>query len=167
MANLKGNILQKTEVSFPWTEFKRGTDVTEIECPGETKMVNESGTGTSLIIKGSTKDEWKTRGYDYLKRQISLLVANRGVKRNGYKEDPGFNIVLKAPGTSADTTDLREEIINAGWGTLTAKVDADGKAEYSLDALEIGKKRIISERAYPTLAGVYLTSSEAQSSFEV
>lgn len=156
VARLKSNGLQQTEVSFPWKNFKRGTDVTEIECLGEIKVLNRSSTGTTLIIKGSITDEWSARGYDYLKRQLSLLVANRGAKRRGYKEDPGFNIILKAPNTTADTKDLREEVINAGWGTLIASVDAKGKANYSLDALGIGEKQITSETLFPSLAGISL-----------
>lgn len=156
VAKLQDNVFQKTEVRFPWRKFERGTDVTEIDCPGETQKVTDSNTGTTLVIKGSMNDEWKNRGYGFLKRQLALLVANRGLKRSGYKEDPGFNIVLEAPGTSANTPNLREETINAGWGTLIAKVNTDGRAEYFLDALEIGKKHIISKETYPRLSGISL-----------
>ncbi|MFC1637607.1 ATP-binding protein [Candidatus Margulisiibacteriota bacterium] len=156
VARLKSDGLQQTKVSFPWAKFKRGTEVTQIECLGEIKELKQARTGTTLVIKGSAKNEWKARGYDYLKRQLSLLVVNRGAKRRGYKEDPGFNIILHAPGTTATTKNLREEVINAGWGTLTANVDAKGKARYLLDALGIGEKQITSEDTYPSLAGISL-----------
>lgn len=101
--------LEKTDVIFDWKrKFKSGSDVTQIDCPGEQIRVNEKETGTTLIISDLAQ-EWNKRSYDYIKRKLAVLTANRGVKRRGFKEDPGFNIKIEAPQFKEDITDLRDE----------------------------------------------------------
>jgi len=160
IARKRGNgrnvVYEKTEVAFPWTKFKAGTEVTKIRCPGNTQTVTKAKTGTTLIIDGSEEDEWSKRGYDFLKRQLAVLVANRGQKRPGYKEDPGFNIYLDVPRYEVETKDLREELISAGWGTINAHVDEGNRAVCRLNAMGIGTKTIRSERRFPHLKGVKL-----------
>ncbi len=150
--------LEETEVSFPWGDFKAGTEVTKIECSGKTKIIEKGPTGTTLTITGGRVTEWKTRGYDYLKRQLAVLVANRGAKRDGYKEDPGFNIFLDVPQFEGKAVvDLREQLISAGWGTLTAKINDKGQAVCNLKALGIGQtKEYESNRIFKNLKGVTL-----------
>lgn len=147
---------EKTKVTFDWKEFTPGAEVTTIKCPGEVEIINEGHTGTTLIISGAEQDEWSRRGYAYLKRQLALLVANRGIRRHGYKEDPGFNIILEAPELGGDIKDLREQLISAGWGTLTARIESDHHAVCQLEALGIGKKIITSKQTFPHLKGVSL-----------
>lgn len=148
---------EKTEVEFPWDEFKAGSDVTLIECNGSREIIEKAKTGTTLIIKNAEKDEWTERGYDYLRRQMGILVVNRGIKRNGYKEDPGFNIFLDVPQyEKGGVSDLREKIINAGWATLTAKVNKEGHAVCKLIAKVIGEKEVVSNKSFPNLEGVKL-----------
>ena len=84
---------QKTEVEFNWEAFEPGTEVTEIRCPGYQFVVENVKTGTTLIIS-ELKDEWEKRGFNWLKRQLAILAANRGTRRPGYREDPGFNSTL-------------------------------------------------------------------------
>ncbi len=147
---------EKTEVTFDWKKFTPGAEVTTIKCPGQMEIIDEEKTGTTLIISGAEQDEWSRRGYAYLKRQLALLVANRGARRRGYEEDPGFNIILEAPGLEGDIKDLREQLISAGWGTLTARIESDHHAVCELEALGIGKKTITSKQAFPHLTGVSL-----------
>lgn len=90
------SLLQKTVVEFPWTKFEPGTDVTEIKCPGEQAEVENEKTGTTLVISEITEKEWTTPGFNWLKRQLAVLAANRGVQRSGFEEDPGFEIRLVA-----------------------------------------------------------------------
>lgn len=151
----KNGEYQKTEVSFPWNKFKPGTDVTEIDCPGEQSILTKGPTGTALVITDLV-DEWSTRGYEYLKRQLAVLVANRGARRKGYVEDPGFNIILEAPQFEGGLSNLREDLISAGWGTLTAYVNKNHQAVCELNALGIGKKTIISKEQYPHLHDIKL-----------
>lgn len=152
----KKTIYEKTVVTFPWQKFKAGTEVTKISCPGSSEIIKEETTGTTLIISGNSNDEWNKRGYNYLKRQLAVLVANRGQRRPGYKEDPGFNIYLDVPRYEGKVKDLREELISAGWGTITAYVNKKHQAVCQLKAKGIGKKSITSQRKFEHLTGVSL-----------
>lgn len=154
VARLKSGDYQTTVIEFPWTKYSPGTDVTQIKCNGEVSTSKTGRTGTALIITGATRDEWTERGFNFVKRQLTLLSANRGALRIGYSPDPGFNIKITANGESIETKDLREEIIESGWGTLTGRVDATGKAVYKLDALRIGSKETTGDRKFPELKGV-------------
>jgi signal transduction histidine kinase len=151
----KNGQYQKTEVIFPWNNFKPGTDVTEIDCPGGQSVLAGGPTGTTLKINDLV-DEWNTRGYEYLKRQLAVLVANRGTRRKGYLEDPGFNIILEAPQFEGGLRNLREDLINAGWGTLTAYVNKEHQAVCELHALGIGRKTIVSKEEYLHLRNIKL-----------
>jgi len=156
IAGNKGATLEKTKVEFNWTNFKAGTDVTNIRCPGQREFLKKADTGTTLIITGGDRWEWDLRGYNFLKRQLAVLVANRGTKRKGYKEDPGFNITLSTPNLLEKPRDLREDLINAGWGTIRAHIRKDGRANCTLIAMDLGERSIIGQRMYEHLAGVSL-----------
>lgn len=151
----KGKEYQKTEVAFPWDHFIAGTEVTEIDCPGERFTLNKGTTGTTLVIS-SLADEWSTLGYKYLKRQLAVLVANRGIRREGFKDDPGFSITLEAPQFEGDVRDLRNDLINAGWGTIKAYVNKKGQAVCELDALGVGRRTITSAQTFSMLGDVSL-----------
>lgn len=144
---------EKTEVIFDWSEFTPGTKVTEITCQGKQETTKGDQTGTTLIISDLT-DEWTTRGYNYLKRQLAVLVANRGVRRHGFNEDPGFNVSIDAPSFEGEIRDLRADLIKAGWGTLKAYINKSRKAVCELNALGIGRKTIVSEGKYSKLSDI-------------
>lgn len=154
IAKIKKDGYEKTEVFFPWEEFIAGTEVTSVECPGKITVTNKGTTGTTLIINGGSKEEWNKRTYNYLKRQLAVLTANRGVRRDGYRDDPGFNILLDIPGFEKKIVDLREKLISAGWGTLTGRINKKGQAIYELEAIGLGHKKFISAQTYPNLQGV-------------
>jgi signal transduction histidine kinase len=137
-----------------WSDFKPGDEISTIKCPGSRRQVASSASGTTLIIDGSREDEWSKRGYDFLKRQLAVLAANRGTKRSGFEEDPGFNIVLEAPGFNEEITNLRERLVSAGWGDLKVKVSKSGEATCKLTALTIGEKTITHPQTFPSLASV-------------
>jgi signal transduction histidine kinase len=147
--------LQETDVEFKWKRFKPGTDVSEIECSGEQQITVKGKTGTTLIIK-ELAEEWTTRGYNYLKRQLAVLSANRGIKREGYIEDPGFSVFIKAPDFEEGVRDIREDFINAGWGTLKAYLNTKHQAVCELNALEIGRRTITSKMNFKNLNEVSL-----------
>ena len=147
--------IQYSKVEFPRDNFKEGTDVTTIHCKGNQDIFQSAETGTTLIIE-DISDEWRKRGMDWLKRQLAVLVANRGARRDGYIEDPGFNILLEAPDFEDEVKDLREEFINAGWGTLNAFVNSKGQAVCELDAKGLGKRKIVSSKRFSNLNDVKL-----------
>lgn len=158
----KGNLVgmhrnaQMTSVDFPWTEFKAGQDLTDIDCKGIQKTVPKAGTGTTLIISQITSEEWGVRGLNWLKRQLAVLAANRGTKRLNFPDDPGFNVKLNAPNFEGGIRDLREDLIEAGWGTVTAFINGKGSAVCELNAMGVGKKRITSRQLFPDLKDVKL-----------
>lgn len=151
----KQPLLERTEVEFPWTNFAPGTDVTDIECPGTQHRVKNSETGTTLIIS-DVSEEWNLRGWNWLKRQLAVLSANRGVARGGFEEDPGFTIQIIAPDFEGGVRDIREDFINSGWGTLRAYVNKQHQAVCELDAMGLGKKTITSTQKFPHLTSVEL-----------
>lgn len=157
VGKLKSGEFQKTEVQFDWDTFEAGTDVTEIECPGRSRIVEEENTGTKLTIIQRRGSEWTQGRFDFIKRHLAVLAANSGAKRPGYKIDPGFTISLRAPEFSGgDVEDLRDEMIEAGWGTVTAAIDEKGYGVCSLEALDIGKKTFKTPERFRHLKGVTL-----------
>ncbi|MFT3793660.1 sensor histidine kinase [Flavobacterium sp.] len=147
--------VERTTVKFPWKEFKAGTDVTEIECEGTREIIKNGATGTTLIIS-IISQEWNVRGWNWLKRQLSVLSANRGTRRKGFLDDPGFTIKIIAPDFEGGVRDVREDFINAGWGTLTAHINDKHQAVCKLEALGIGTKTFISNVKFPHLTDISL-----------
>jgi signal transduction histidine kinase len=154
VAVLDKHRFQHTEVIFNWRDFVPGTEITTIECEGETKIVASGRTGTTLRISGSPIDEWSGHGYGFLKRQFAILVANRGARRQGFQVDPGFNLTLEAPNFHERIENLRDRLLSAGWGDITIEVDNKGNAECALRAMRIGTKTVKYPRKVPMLSGV-------------
>jgi len=151
---IKNNKYEYTAILFDWSKFVPGEDVSTISVNGDMSAANHGKQGTTLIITGNNKDEWSNRGYDYVKRQLSQLVSNRGRHIKGYDQDPGFNIVIYAEGTRMATKDLRNDVMEAGWGVLTGAVSNKGVATYNLNALDIGNKIIEGDNIYKGLEGI-------------
>jgi signal transduction histidine kinase len=106
---------------------------------------------------GGKTNEWQARGFEFLQRQLAVLATNRGVSRPGFREDPGFNVRLEAPGLTEQPIDLRETIIDATWGTLTATVNEYGRAVLTLTAKGLGgTKRFTSKQQFSRIAGASL-----------
>jgi len=83
-----------------------------------------------------------------------VLVANRGVKRRGFEEDTGFNIKLAAPDFEDEILgNTRDQLMQAGWGTLKIAIEQDGTLKCSLTAKKIGTRSYAHKKAYPELAG--------------
>ncbi len=156
-AAINGGYFEQTEVSFDWLKFKPGQEITKIECVGDRRRLEGATPSTTLIISGSPIDEWTKRGYDFLKRQLAVLVANRGRKRAGFKEDPGFNVSLEAPGFNEEISNLRERLLSAGWGDLRLRVNNSGEVTCKLNALKVGEKTITYPEKLPDLASVSAT----------
>jgi len=145
---------EETKVEFPWSQFEAGGEVTEITLEGNRKKVQDSETGTTLIMSGGPSELWDKRGYNFLKRQLAVLTANRGRKRRGYEEDPGFNVRLIAPGIDENFENLRDQLISAGWGDIELDVDKAGAVHCSLTAMNVGKRNVTFPKKLPILSGV-------------
>jgi len=148
---------QTTQIEFNWQEFKAGVDVESVQCEGKTTLATSGKAGTMLEIWGGLSDEWQTRGFNFLQRQLAVLATNRGASRKGYEEDLGFNVILSAPGLADQQIDLRGAVIDASWGTLTANVDSDGRAVCTLNAKGLGgTKKFTSKQRFPNIIGASL-----------
>lgn len=148
---------QTTQVEFNWEEFQSGTDVEAIKCKGTISISSTGKTGTKLEIWGGRSNEWLARGFNYLQRQLAVLASNRGASRPGFEDDPGFNVLLSAPDLSDTQIDLRDAVIDASWGTLTARVDESGSVVCSLNGKGLGgTKRFTSKEKFPHIVGASL-----------
>lgn len=150
----RGDALEQTQIVFNWLEFKAGREISTVECEGTRVNLRGGEPGTILVISGGAVDEWRKRGYNFLKRQLAVLASNRGKKRRGFEEDPGFDVALDAPGFDEKIENLRDRLLSAGWGDLSVHVNREGEASCTLSALRIGTKEIIHPEKFPTLVGV-------------
>jgi signal transduction histidine kinase len=149
---------QTTTITFDWEKFIPGIRVEEVTSEGNTTISSTGVTGTRLEIWGARKNEWSRSGLDYLQRQLGILASNMGAKRPGYQEDMGFNVHLNTPLFEGRVVDVRKDVIDAGWGTVTAYVDKQGHAICTLNALGIGgQKHIKSKRKFNEIAGATMT----------
>lgn len=147
-----------TSVVFDWKKFETGESVESVVCKGVTQSSTDPRpTGTKLVISYAEADEWKQKGFDYLRRQLALMAANGGIKRKGFREDPGFVVRLTGPGTGGQASDLREQIINGSWGTLEGEIEKDGRALFTLHAAGLGGKRVFrTNPRFKSIQGVKL-----------
>jgi signal transduction histidine kinase len=149
---------QTTVVTFNWDQFIPGITVEEVISEGYTGTSNTGVTGTRLEIWGAHTNEWTRSGLDYLQRQLGILSTNMGVKRQGYDEDMGFNVHLNTPLFEGRVVDVRKDVLDAGWGTVTAYVDDKGHAICTLNAFGIsGQKRIKSKLKFNEISGASLS----------
>jgi signal transduction histidine kinase len=148
---------EQTQLTIEWSKFKPGKEISRIKCDGSHQIVAHATPGTTLIIEGSREDEWSKRGYHFLKRQLAVLAANRGRRRSGFEEDPGFNINLEAPGFNEPVTNLRERLLSAGWGELRVRVSDSGRATCTLTALKIGERTVTHPERLRDLATISAT----------
>ena len=145
---------EATKVKFDWEDYKPGTEVTKITCPGERATARGGKTGTKLIIQGGDYERWNKRSWNALKRQMVVLVANRGLKRRGFEEDPGFDITLLTAEFEEEViTNPREQLMEAGWGTLKFEVEKGGTLKCFLRAKKIGERNYTLPKSYPELVG--------------
>ena len=63
---VKNREYQTTKVQFAWGQFKPGTSVTSVDCPGKRSSSKTGAMGTELMISDLI-DEWSNRNYEVLK----------------------------------------------------------------------------------------------------
>lgn len=149
----------RTRIEFDWMKFVPGETVESVTCYGNVEfVVGLQPTGTRLEISSAPTDEWEHRGYDYVRRQLAVIASNSGAARPDFEDDPGFKVELYAPDQSDDEpADLREQVIEASWGTLDALVGDDGRARFTLLAKGFAKSRKFETgHHFPNIAGASL-----------
>ncbi len=148
--------LQTTVVEFDWAKFVAGTGVDEIKNKGVVSEATTRKTGTTLEIWGAPVNEWTKAALEYVQRQLGALTAGGAVRRPGHTPDPGFNVLLNTPYFDGRTIDLRNEVMDAGWGTVIAHVDKKGRAHCTLHASGMATQHILSAAKFKSVAGATL-----------
>jgi len=145
-----------TKVEFDWDKFKPGLALTEVPTKYITKIIpqGDRNTGLTLRLLG-LRDSWTQRDFNVLRRQILGISVVRGIKRKGYEEDPGFDVVFYAPEFKMGKGRVIEQIMDAGWGRLKGKILNDGTAVLNLDAMVIGKTEFELPELYEKIPGVH------------
>ena len=130
--------LEWTKVDFNWSDFKSGTDITEIPCVFETKIIKEGATGTTLRLNDLI-EKWTDNEFNVLRRQILSLSITKGIKRRGFTQDPGFSIKFNAPEFPGGEGFLAEKFMDAGWGKIECDINKNGIALLNLSGKGIKK----------------------------
>lgn len=145
--------LDWTRVEFDWDRFEPGTILTEIQCDFQTRRLNQGEPG--LILKLIDLIEpWSEAEFNLLRRQVLLLSVVKGIRRKGFKEDPGFDIIFEAPEFPKGTGILVDQFMDAGWGKLDASVTEEGTVTLKMIAKKIGSRSYKLPEKFDTQKGV-------------
>lgn len=145
--------LEHTRVEFDWAKFQPGQDLTEIPSTYESEVISDGRIGLTLRLKG-LNEVWTQRDFDVLRRQVLGLSAAGPIRRRGFEEDLGFEIILHATEFSMGKGKLADQVMTAGWGLLRGSVSSKGIAILKLEALEIGKAEFELPDSYAEIPGV-------------
>ncbi|MDU7780915.1 MAG: ATP-binding protein [Aeromonas caviae] len=135
------NIVQVTIVDVEWDNFVDGQDLVKTFCDATrfyTKKENVT-LGTELTLKG-LKQDWNQLSYNNLQRQLASLSISSPTRRDGYIEDPGFDISVSADEFESQDYKLSEKVLDSGWGRVQGSVSEDGTVEINFHGKLIGKR---------------------------
>lgn len=142
----------RTEVDFQWDNFARDTNVDTIEVPADVEYIDEADTGVTLRIL-DLRDEWTQRDFNTLRRNVLTLSVVQQQRREGYKEDPGFEISFDAPEFEQGEGNLLDQVYQAGWCELNGRFTEEGDVEISIEAKKIGERSYTIKKEYNGLSG--------------
>ncbi len=145
--------LEKTKVTFNWGDFKPGTTLTQIPCVYTRDLLINGKTGLSLILTNLV-ERWTDSDFNLLRRHVLGLSIVKGVRREGFEEDPGFEIKLEAPEFPSGEGILSRQLLDAGWGKLEGEINNQGICNLKLEAKEIGLKEFGLDEAFENLKGI-------------
>lgn len=129
-----------TKVEFDWSRFEPGTTLTEIPSDVQIRRLTKGKTG--LILKLiDLVESWSEGQFDQLRRQVIILSIVKGIRRRGFKEDPGFETVFEAPEFPRGVGVLIDQFMEAGWGKLDAFIKDDGTVSLKLVAKTVGSQK--------------------------
>ena len=142
-----------TRVVFDWDKFIPGTLLTEIPCSFETRPLNKDQSGLTLKLMDLI-EPWSEGEFNLLRRQVLTLSVVRGIRRKGFKEDPGFDITFEAPEFPKGTGILVDQFMNAGWGKLDGSITKEGNVKLTMVAKKIGSRSYELPDTFDTQKGV-------------
>lgn len=147
------NQLEWTRVIFDWKDFIPGTTLTEIPCKYERRRLTKARTGLNLKLL-NLLETWSESEFNLLRRQVLSLSITKGIRREDFKEDPGFEIVLEADEFPEAKGFLADQFMDAGWGKLEGNITGDGICHLKLKAKEIGTKNYELSESFENLKGI-------------
>jgi len=133
---------ERTKVIFEWDKYIPGTTLTEIPNEYTREFIEKENTYTTLRVL-DLREPWFQGEFKVLRRQILSLAMVYPTKREGYHEDPGFAVILKAPEFEKGSGRLSEQVMDAGWGRVKGAVSEDGTATIKLEAMRIGEAEFV------------------------
>lgn len=142
----------RSYVEFPWEEFARNTDVDNIDVNSEIEYLDDANTGVTLRIT-DLRDEWTQRDFNTLRRNVLTLSVVQEQRREGYEEDPGFEIVFDAPEFEQGEGSLLSQVYQAGWCELSGTFTEEGDVELSINAKKIGNRSYTIRKEYEGIQG--------------
>lgn len=153
-AHLDGSSeLEWTRVFFDWSKFEPGTLLSQVSCEYETRHLTDGTPGLTLRLT-DLAEGWSNSEFNLLRRQVLGLSIAKGVRREGFEEDPGFEIAVDAPEFPKGAGALIDQFMDAGWGRLTGRVTADGVVALTLEAKDIGRQEYHLPNTFGPLKGI-------------
>lgn len=142
-----------TRVVFDWEDFKPGTTLTEVKSKSQTKKIQKGTPGLTLILSDLV-ELWSDGEFNVLRRRLLELPIVKGEKRDGYDEDPGFEIKLDAPDFPKGVGVLVDQYMDAGWGKMEGCIDQHGVVTLDLSAKRIGTHKYELPQSFEDLSGI-------------
>lgn len=151
-------LFEVTEITVRWDDFRKGVDLVNIDFSAKHRKVNrhDLSSGTTITLF-DLKEKWTQISYNGLLKELASLSMSSPCRREGFEEDPGFNLSVRAEefefGDKVDLS-LNEKILDSSWGRLKAKIAADGEIEFILEAKLLGKREYKLKDKFPMLSGI-------------
>jgi signal transduction histidine kinase len=152
-ARISSQRFETTEVEFDWLSFRPGSDLTQIPNKSRVSHSTSGRPGTTLRLI-DLREAWGDRDFTMFQRQVVLLTVQKGARRSGYREDPGFAVRFEAPEFPQGKGVLLDKFMEAGWGTLSGHIDAKGRGHLFLDGKLIGRKEFEPDKTFNLLSGL-------------
>lgn len=146
------NIAQVIIVNVKWDDFVDGEDLVKTFCDSQRyyERIENVTLGTELTLAG-LKQEWNQFSYTNLLRQLASLSISAPIRRDGFEEDPGFDISVNADEFESDNYKLSDKVLDAGWGRVQGYVSADGTVKLNFNGKLIGKREHSLSELFPVL----------------
>lgn len=140
--NQEKEVYEETELSFDWRDFEQDTDIENVPIKPTTSTHPPDAdikTKTELRLL-ELQDRWDKQDFNTLRRNVVTLSLVEPIRREGYQEDPGFDIRLKAPEFDVEDSTLTEQVHDASWGCLQGRIKSNETVELNLEAKLIGQE---------------------------
>jgi signal transduction histidine kinase len=147
------NRFEITTMSFDWRKLVAGNDLAQEPFSAQVTEVDDAVPGVTLTMKGLS-ERWTQRDFNVLRRTLVDVSISRAEHRDGYKRDPGFEIILTSDRFETSDDVLSEQYMNAGWGRLTTEISLDGIVDLKLKSKGGPLRRLELPDSFPNCKGV-------------